>query len=315
MKTLPPLAPLPALPLVSIVVPSYNQGAFIRQTIESCLAQEYRPIEIVVVDGASTDGTVDVLRSFADRPEVRWVSEPDRGVVDAVNKGMRRVRGEICGIQSSDDAYLPGAFAQAVAAFAQRPDVALVYADAVKTDAAGRELARWRTGPFSIENFLSKQTVVLQPAAFFRRSAFEEAGGWSSDYFNADTECWLRMILRRPALKVDAFWGSRRMHEAQRDQQRERIVESYSRMTRDNPDVRNGPARWRRAARCGRLLHALRYAPDLPPWKRTWLLLHAVAAWPPAWKSVDLPGQVVPGWRALRRRWTEWNRRGSESSA
>jgi cellulose synthase/poly-beta-1,6-N-acetylglucosamine synthase-like glycosyltransferase len=246
---------------------------------------------------------------------VRWVSEPDRGVVDAVNKGMRRVRGEICGIQSSDDAYLPGAFAQAVAAFAQRPDVALVYADAVKTDAAGCELARWRTGPFSIENFLSKQTVVLQPAAFFRRSAFEEAGGWSSDYFNADTECWLRMILRRPALKVDAFWGSRRMHEAQRDQQRERIVESYSRMTRDNPDVRNGPARWRRAARCGRLLHALRYAPDLPPWKRTWLLLHAVAAWPPAWKSVDLPGQVVPGWRALRRRWTEWNRRGSERSA
>lgn len=315
MKTSAPLSPLPERPLLSIVVPSYNQGAFIRQTIESCLAQDYRPIEIVVVDGASTDDTVAVLESFGAVPELRWTSEPDAGVVDAVNNGMRRVRGEICGIQSSDDAYLPGAFAQAVAAFARHPDVALVYADAVKTDAAGRERARWRTGPFSIENFLSKQTVVLQPAAFFRRAAFAEAGGWSPDFFNADTECWLRMILRWPALKVDAFWGSRRMHEAQRDRQRERIVESYDRMTRDNPDIRNGPARWRRAARCGRLLHALRYAPDLPPWKRKWMLLQAVAAWPPAWKSVDLPGQWVPGWHALRRRWADWKCRGEAGTA
>lgn len=315
MKTPVSLPPLPERPLVSVVVPSYNQGAFIRQTIESCMAQDYRPIEIVVVDGASTDGTVDVLRSFAGQPEVRWISEPDAGVVDAVNKGMRQVRGEICGIQSSDDVYLPGAFAQAVAAFARHPEVALVYADAVKTDAAGRELARWRTGPFSIENFLSKQTVVLQPAAFFRRSAFEEVGGWSPDYFNADTECWLRMILRRPAFKIDAFWGSRRMHEAQRDRQRERILESYSRMTRNNPDIRNGPARWRRAARCGRILHALRYAPNLPPWKRKWLLLLAVVAWPPARKSADLPGQWVPGWDALRRRWAEWSRRGDAQTA
>ncbi|MGD9613562.1 MAG: glycosyltransferase family 2 protein [Kiritimatiellia bacterium] len=315
MKTPAPLAPLPERPLLSIVVPSYNQGAFIRQTIESCLAQDYRPIEIVVVDGASTDDTVAVLRSFADRPEVRWVSEPDAGVADAVNKGLRRVRGEICGIQSSDDAYLPGAFAQAVAAFERHPAVALVYADAVKTDAAGREWARWRTGPFSIENFLSKQTVVLQPAAFFRRSAFWEAGGWSADFFNADTECWLRMVLRRPALKVDAFWGARRMHEAQRDTQRARIVASYARMTRDNPDLRNGPARWRRAARCGRLLHEARYAPALSPWKKKWLLLLAVLAWPPAWKSVDLPGHWVPGWSALRRFRADRNRRGGAENA
>ena len=315
MKTPAPLSPLPERPLLSIVVPSYNQGAFIRQTIESCLAQDYRPIEIVVVDGASTDDTVAVLESFGAVPELRWTSEPDAGVVDAVNKGLRRARGEICGIQSSDDAYLPGAFAQAAAAFARHPDVALVYADAVKTDAAGRELARWRTGPFSIENFLSKQTVVLQPAAFFRRSAFWEVGGWSAEFFNADTECWLRMILRRPALKIDAFWGSRRMHEAQRDNQRERIVASYARMTRDNPDIRNGPARWRRAARCGRLLHAVRYAPDLPPGKKKWLLLQAVLAWPPAWKTVDLPGHWVPGWNALRRCRADWKPGGEAGPA
>lgn len=315
MKTPAPLSPLPERPLVSVVVPSYNQGPFIRQTIESCLAQDYRPIEIVVVDGASTDGTVAVLESFGDLPELRWTSAPDAGVVAAVNEGLRRARGDVCGIQSSDDVYLPGAFAQAVATFARQPELALVYADAVKTDAAGRELARWRTGPFSIENFLSKQTVVSQPAAFFRRSAFWEVGGWSADFFNADTECWLRMILRRPALKVDAFWGSRRMHAAQRDNQREQIVASYARMTRDNPEIRHGPARWRRAARCGRLLHAVRYAPALSPWKRKWLLLQAVAAWPPAWKSLGWPGPWVPGWNFLRRYRAGRNLRGGAGTA
>ena len=85
MKTPVPLSPLPDRPLLSIVVPSYNQGAFIRQTIQSCLAQDYRPIEIVVVDGASTDDTVAVLESFGAVPELRWTSEPDAGVVDAVN--------------------------------------------------------------------------------------------------------------------------------------------------------------------------------------------------------------------------------------
>ena len=101
---------LPEHPLISVIVPSFNQGAFIRKTIESALQQDYRPIEVVVMDGASTDNTVDILKSFGDIPELRWVSEPDQGVVDAVNKGLRLARGEIAAIQSSDDFYLPGAF-------------------------------------------------------------------------------------------------------------------------------------------------------------------------------------------------------------
>ncbi len=301
MKIIPALPDSTDHPLVSIVVPSYNQAAFIRQTLESCLAQDYRPIEIVVVDGASTDGTVDILRTFDAYPEVSWTSEPDAGVVEAVNKGLRRARGEICGIQSSDDSYLPGAFTRAVNVLMQHPEVALVYADAVKIDAAGHELARAPTGPFSIENFLSKQTIVLQPAAFFRREAFEEVGGWSDSYFNADTECWLRMILRHPALKVDEFWAQRRMHEAQRDRQRGKIIESYCRMTQENPEICNGPWRWRRAARCGRILHTLRYSPQLSSGRKKWMRLQAAAAWPPVWRSVDLPGLLLPGYDFMRR--------------
>lgn len=309
MNTSPPFQPLPTRPLLSVIVPSYNQGAYIRQTIESCLAQDYRPIEIMVVDGASTDETVAVLQSFGDIPELNWVSEPDDGVVDAVNKGMARARGEICGIQSSDDFYLPGVFSEAVALFAKHSEMALIYADTIKTDAVGHEVSRWVCGPFSIENFLSKITLVLQPAAFFRRAAFEEAGGWSPDYFNADTECWLRMILRRPALKVDAFWAGRRMHAEQRNCQHQRILESFSRMIREHPAIQDGPWRWRRAAHCGLLQHSLRYTPGWPRWKRKWFLLRAVVAWPPVWRTVDLPGAIIPGWLGVRRRWRDWQSR------
>src|SRR6185503_12008114 len=100
--------------LVSIIIPSFNQGRFIKETIDSILSQDYRPIEVLVLDGASTDETVQVLSSYEGVPELTWVSERDGGVVDAVNKGLMRARGEIIGIQSSDDLYLPGAISAAV---------------------------------------------------------------------------------------------------------------------------------------------------------------------------------------------------------
>src|SRR5437773_2348908 len=114
-------------PLVSVIVPSFNQGKYIRETIDSILAQDYRPLEVLVIDGASTDETLDVLRSYADRPELRWWSERDAGVVDAVNKGLARASGEIVAIQSSDDLYVPGAVAAAVEALAD--GAVLAYGD------------------------------------------------------------------------------------------------------------------------------------------------------------------------------------------
>ena len=100
--------------LVTIIVPSFNQGRFIKETLHSILAQDYRPIEVLVIDGASSDLTIEVLESYAGVPELKWWSEPDNGVVDAVNKGLARARGEIVAIQSSDDLYLPGAISAAV---------------------------------------------------------------------------------------------------------------------------------------------------------------------------------------------------------
>src|ERR1043166_2278014 len=90
-------------PLFSVIVPSYNQGRYLRQTLESILGQSYRPLEVIVVDGASKDETVEVLKSFAHAPELRWISEKDRGPADAVNKGFAMASGELIGIQRSEE--------------------------------------------------------------------------------------------------------------------------------------------------------------------------------------------------------------------
>lgn len=130
--------------LVSIVIPSYNQGRFIRQTLESVLRQEYRPLEVIVVDGNSTDDTLDVLSSFDSCPELRlrWISEPDSGVVEAVNKGLAMAQGSIAAIQSSDDYYLPGAISTAITALEANPELSFVFGDITKVDVNAKELSR-----------------------------------------------------------------------------------------------------------------------------------------------------------------------------
>ena len=296
---------LPERPLVSIIVPSYNQGAFIRQTIDSCLEQDYRPIEIIVMDGASTDETVEVLKSYGEIPELKWVSEPDEGVQDAVNKGVAKAEGILCGIQSSDDAYMPQAVSAAVAHFQRQPEMALIYGDAVKIDEQGEEISRWRTGSFSITNFLSKKTHVQQSAAFFRRDAFLQIGGWSSDYFIADTECWLRMILEYPALKVDEWWGRQRRHEAQRDHQSMKINDSFVQMLQQNTMIQEGSWRWRRAARCGMIRHRLRYGetPSSEDIRKAYWL--AIRAWPPVVMDREVLSTICPIYLGVERRWRQ----------
>ncbi len=108
-------------PLVTVVTPSYNQGAFIRDTIESVLSQDYSPLEYLVIDGGSNDQTVEVLKSYGNR--FSWISERDEGQADAVNKGWRIARGEILGWLNSDDIYLAGALSKAVAALEAHPNV------------------------------------------------------------------------------------------------------------------------------------------------------------------------------------------------
>lgn len=308
-RTTVPLGPLQERPLVSVIVPSYNQGRFIRETLESILSQSYRPLEILVIDGASTDETLEVLRSFGATPGLRWWSEPDRGVVEAVNKGFARARGEVGAIQSSDDAYLPGAVGAAVGHLCGDPGLAFVFGDVVKVDAGGEELSRNVLGPFSIEGVLSSRTWIPQPACFFRMDLAKSLGGWRDEVpYAADTDLWCRMMLHARARKLDAFLAVRRMHGEQRDTQGERIIRDYIRVVEDWFEKYGAPGHYRRAAEAGVPLMRNRYGYGEPGEVKLARARRAVQLHPPLKEALRLPSRVrglgrlrrIAGWVGAR---------------
>lgn len=263
-------------PRVSIIVPSFNQGRFIRATIDSILSQSYRPLTIHVIDGGSKDETVDVLKSYGEIPELNWISERDKGVVDAVNKGFRQVTGDIVGIQSSDDTYLPNAIEQAVNAFLADAELGLVYGDTVKIDADGNELARHTIGHFSLQNFFLFRTWIPQPSAFFRRSLLDVCGGWDDSVpYAADTDLWLRMMFRTKVRKVDSYWSQRRIHDAQRDTQASKIARDFCRMIDQSHDIRQSTEELKRWAEASKHLIQVRYNASGSDWHAAWHLWQA----------------------------------------
>jgi len=161
-------------PPISIVVPSYNQGQFIGDTIDSILAQDIDGIEILVMDGGSTDQTVDVLRRYGDR--IQWVSERDKGQSDAINKGMSRVRGDILAYLNSDDRYVPGTLLLVLDTFQKRLDADIIYGDINYIDSQGNLIRRGRTIDFDYNVFRYDYDFICQPASFWRRSVIERIG-------------------------------------------------------------------------------------------------------------------------------------------
>ncbi len=300
-----PAGAMPTLtdsPLVSIIVPSFNQGRFIRQTLESILAQDYRPLEVIVIDGASTDETLAILRGYDQTPEVRWISEPDSGVVEAVNKGFAQASGEIGAIQSSDDFYFPEAVRAGVEALRADPGLAFVFGDILKVDANGKELMRTQLGDYALEDILSLKTWIPQPSTFFRLELATALGGWREEVpYAADTDLWLRMAFRAGACKLDRLMAGRTQHEAQRDRQGERIVRDYGRMLDQLAPLAVAPLRLRRAAAAGRLLLANRYLPASGYWQQWGRLWLAALLYPPLLRRID-PWALVPGWYPLRGR-------------
>jgi glycosyltransferase involved in cell wall biosynthesis len=295
-----------AQPLVSIVVPTFNQGRFIGETLESCLGQGYRPIEILVEDGGSTDNTVSVLKSF-EASELCWVSEPDAGVVEAVNKGLRKAKGEILTIQSSDDVFLPGAIESAVYSLSQDSAIGLVYGDVELIDEESHVMGADIQGPFDLAMYFGRLMYVPQPGTFFTRKALETVKGWRAEVsYAADADFWLRIALRFPVRKLNRVMARYRYHLLQRDRQRASISRDWERMIRDLIANERLDSRTRRYARSGIFLARHRYADAEQWWTRTRALYCAVLANPAVVSHPSFPRrELFPGrepiWKQLSR--------------
>lgn len=202
------------LPRFSIVVPSFNQGRYIEETIRSVLEQDYPEKELIIIDGGSTDNTLDVIRRYEGRIAY-WVSEKDRGQAHAINKGFAVATGDVFGWQNSDDVYLPGAFRSVADGLATHSGKAILHGHIKFLDEDGRVLDENRAVPVRLFNLVYDGSLVRNQAAFFRRSVWKDLGGLDEDFrFCLDREFFLRAAHGGVAFRlVPKFLGAFRVHE------------------------------------------------------------------------------------------------------
>ena len=199
------------LPLVSIVTPSFNQAAYLEQTMRSVLEQDYPNMEYWVMDGGSTDGSQEIIQKYAPRL-AGWVSEKDHGQADAINKGFGRSTGEIIGWLNSDDLYLPGAIQTAVQALQADPGLAMVYGDVRSIDSVGKVFNVMRYGEWGLADLMAFN-IIGQPGVFMRRSMLEKAGYLDLNFhFLLDHQLWLRLAQQGGMKHIPQELAAARFH-------------------------------------------------------------------------------------------------------
>lgn len=198
-------------PLVSIITPSYNQGEFIKATIESVLQQDYPRIEYIVMDGGSSDNTIEILKSYGNK--IQWFSGRDKGQADAVNKGIEKAKGDIIGWLNSDDTYLEDAVSTMVEYFRKHPSVDMVYGEGYYTDKEGNIIDRYLTEMFS-KNRLAEQCIICQPTAFFTKDAFLRSGMLDVEHqLSMDYELWMKIAKTGKISYIPDYIATSRMYE------------------------------------------------------------------------------------------------------
>lgn len=204
---------------LSVVMPSFNQAEFLEAAALSVLADTGEEVELVVADGASSDGTLTVLADLAMRfpGRVRWQSAPDGGPAAAINAAVARARAPLLGWLNSDDLYAAGAIARAIAHFDARPDDVMVYGEADHVDVAGGFMERYPTRrPDTPVEAFREGCFICQPSVFVRRDAWLDTGGLDEGLKAAfDFDLWLRMFRRHPGCIgfIDAVQAHSRLHE------------------------------------------------------------------------------------------------------
>jgi glycosyltransferase involved in cell wall biosynthesis len=254
------------LPLLSIVTPSFNQGSFIAEAIDSVLSQDYPHIECLVIDGGSRDSTLEALRQYGGR--LYWISEPDHGQSHALNKGWRMAQGEILGWLNSDDTYRPGALQAIANAFQLHPEVGGIYGDCDYISATGEFLEKYETGPFDFEIFFrTSRSPIPQPSMFIRRTVYEHVGPVNEDLrLVMDWEYWLRLGMQYPILYLPRTLATYRVHGSSKSATESlRYGEETTRVYREmfaNPNLPAALQRYHKESMNNVLLQASKYAFD-----------------------------------------------------
>lgn len=231
--------PLDTKPLISIITPSFNSGDFLEEAIRSVIAQDYAPLEHIIIDGRSTDETLEILQRYSQ--PVAWISEPDKGQADAINKGFRRAQGEIIGWLNADDTYQPGAIRSAVAYLQAHPEVDLVYGNFNFINARSEPTHTQITPEFSLERLLYGDAIIPQAGMFLRRRIIEESGGVNPNlHYTMDWEFTFRIARSHNVQRINEIWGNFRIVEGTKSvQQTERfwpeIIDVVQKFIEKNP--------------------------------------------------------------------------------
>jgi glycosyltransferase involved in cell wall biosynthesis len=270
-----------ALPSISIVTCSYQQGKYLDATVRSVLGQHYPRLEYIVIDGGSTDASVEVIRRHA-QSLAYWVSEPDRGQTDALVKGFARATGEIQGWLCSDDLLLPGALDAVGRFFQAHPQVQALYGDALWIDGRGEFIRAKKEIGFNRFIFLYDHNYVPQPSMFWRRALFDRVGGLDAGFDLAmDSDLWVRFSAQTRIVHLARYLSCMRFYPEQKTRALQwRARREDARLRERHPWLpQTGYPLLHLAARAARILRKAAvggYRAKMLPEHVQWLQRHAI---------------------------------------
>jgi glycosyltransferase involved in cell wall biosynthesis len=207
------------LPTITVITPSYNQGSFIKETIDSVLEQNYPNLEYWVIDGGSTDSTVNILKSY--KKKIKWISEKDAGQTDAINKGLLKAKGEIVCYLNSDDVFFPGTLVTVAEVFSKNPDLVWVTGDYQIIDAGGKEIQSFVRNykryfrHSAMPYILYVLNCIVQPSTFWKRSIHKKIGLFDQTLrYCMDYDFWLRLLKIKEPIIINQQLSKFRIHSS-----------------------------------------------------------------------------------------------------